>query len=108
MTPLAYAAEYIPEDEPLLAARAYAADLGGTPITVNQLLPGGATRTGMVPAEHAAGLPNLLEPEIMGSAIVWLASAEASQVSDERIVAAEFKQWLEGWRAAWPCGGCLL
>jgi len=28
--PLAYAAEYLPEDEPLLAARAYAADLGGT------------------------------------------------------------------------------
>jgi predicted O-methyltransferase YrrM len=28
--PLAYAAEYVPEDEPLLAARAYAADLGGT------------------------------------------------------------------------------
>ena len=27
---LAYAAEYVPEDEPLLAARAYAADLGGT------------------------------------------------------------------------------
>jgi predicted O-methyltransferase YrrM len=28
--PLAYAAEYVPEDEPLLTARAYAADLGGT------------------------------------------------------------------------------
>jgi predicted O-methyltransferase YrrM len=28
--PLAYAAEYVPEDEPLLAARAYAAELGGT------------------------------------------------------------------------------
>jgi predicted O-methyltransferase YrrM len=28
--PLAYAADYIPEDEPLLAARASAADLGGT------------------------------------------------------------------------------
>jgi predicted O-methyltransferase YrrM len=28
--PLAYAAEYLPEDEPLLAARAHAADLGGT------------------------------------------------------------------------------
>jgi predicted O-methyltransferase YrrM len=28
--PLAYAAEYIPEDEPLLAARANAAELGGT------------------------------------------------------------------------------
>ncbi len=30
MGPLAYAAGYLPEDEPLLAARANAADLGGT------------------------------------------------------------------------------
>ena len=30
MGPLAYAADYIPEDEPLLAARANAAELGGT------------------------------------------------------------------------------
>jgi predicted O-methyltransferase YrrM len=30
MGPLAYAADYSPEDEPLLAARANAADLGGT------------------------------------------------------------------------------
>ena len=30
MGPLAYDAEYLPEDEPLLAARANAADLGGT------------------------------------------------------------------------------
>ena len=30
MGPRAYAAEYLPEDEPLLAARANAADLGGT------------------------------------------------------------------------------
>ena len=30
MGPLAYAAEYLPEDEPLLAARANATDLGGT------------------------------------------------------------------------------
>ena len=30
MGPLAYAAEYLPEDEPLLAARANAAELGGT------------------------------------------------------------------------------
>ena len=30
MGPLAYAAEYLPEDEPLLAARANAASLGGT------------------------------------------------------------------------------
>ena len=73
-------------------SRVMAADLRGTPVTVNVLLPGGATRTGMVPADHAAAIPNLLEPEIMGPPIVWLASAEASGVHDQRIVAAEFQQ----------------
>jgi NAD(P)-dependent dehydrogenase (short-subunit alcohol dehydrogenase family) len=77
------------------------ADLHGTPVTVNMLLPGGATRTGMVPAERAAGLRNLLEPDIMGPPIVWLASAGATGVTGERIVAAEFEQWL----AARPGGG---
>jgi len=81
-------------------SRIMAADLSGTPITVNLLLPGGATRTGMVPDTQAAALPNLLEPEIMGPPIVWLASIEASQVNDERIVAAEFEQWLAGRRKA--------
>jgi NAD(P)-dependent dehydrogenase (short-subunit alcohol dehydrogenase family) len=81
-------------------SRIMAADLSGTPITVNLLLPGGATRTGMVPDTGAAGLRNLLEPEIMGPPIVWLASAEASGVNDERIVAAEFDQWLDDRRQA--------
>ena len=75
-------------------SRIMAADLRGTPVTVNVLLPGGATRTGMVPDGQAALLRNLLEPEIMGPPIVWLASPEASGVTDERITAAEFSQWL--------------
>jgi gluconate 5-dehydrogenase len=75
-------------------SRIMAADLRGTPVTVNMLLPGGVTRTGMVPDEHAADLRILLEPEIMGPPIAWLASTEASKVHDERIVAAEFDQWL--------------
>jgi NAD(P)-dependent dehydrogenase (short-subunit alcohol dehydrogenase family) len=81
-------------------SRIMAADLNGTAITVNLLLPGGATRTGMIPDTRAAALPNLLEPEIMGPPIVWLASAEASGVTDERIVAAEFGQWLDDRRQA--------
>jgi NAD(P)-dependent dehydrogenase (short-subunit alcohol dehydrogenase family) len=81
-------------------SRIMAADLSGTPITVNLLLPGGATRTGMVPDTRDARRLNLLEPEIMGPPIVWLASAAASQVNDERIVAAEFEQWLDGRRSA--------
>jgi NAD(P)-dependent dehydrogenase (short-subunit alcohol dehydrogenase family) len=74
-------------------SRIMAADLYGTPVTVNLLLPGGATRTGMVPAEGAARLPGLLEPEIIGPPITWLASAAASGLHDERIVATEFEQW---------------
>jgi NAD(P)-dependent dehydrogenase (short-subunit alcohol dehydrogenase family) len=83
-------------------SRIMAADLHGTPVTVNVLLPGGATRTGMVPDEQAALLRNLLDPEIMGPPIVWLASPEASGVTDERITAAEFSQWLTGRRKGQP------
>jgi NAD(P)-dependent dehydrogenase (short-subunit alcohol dehydrogenase family) len=81
-------------------SRIMAADLRGTPVTVNLLLPGGATRTGMVPDESPAGPRNLLEPEIMGPPIAWLASAEASGLTDERIVATEFDQWLSDRRTA--------
>jgi gluconate 5-dehydrogenase len=87
-------------------SRIMAADLRGTPVTVNMLLPGGATRTGMVPDPATAGAAgpgaprNLLEPEIMGPPIAWLASAEASGVTDERIVATEFSQWLSDRRTA--------
>jgi gluconate 5-dehydrogenase len=76
-------------------ARVMAADLAGTPVTANLLLPGGATATGMVPDEVAAEVRhNLLDPSIMGPPIVWLASADAAGVHDERIVASEFEQWL--------------
>jgi len=82
-------------------SRVMAADLRDTPVTVNMLLPGGVTRTGMVPP-GAGGLPSMLEPEIMGPPIVWLASAAAAGVRDERIVAAEFEQWLENERPRLP------
>jgi gluconate 5-dehydrogenase len=36
----------------------------------------------------------LLDPAIMGPPMVWLASPAAAGVHDERIVAAEFAQWL--------------
>ena len=72
-------------------ARVMAADLAGTPVTVNILLPGGATATGMVPDDIAASLrQSLLDPEIMGPPIVWLCSEQAVGVHDARIVATEF------------------
>ena len=76
-------------------SRIMAADLAGTPITVNMLLPGGATATGMVPDEVPAEFrARLLDPAIMGPPIVWLASAGAKRVHNERIVATEFEDWL--------------
>jgi gluconate 5-dehydrogenase len=82
-------------------SRVMAADLAETPVRVNVLLPGGPTATGMVPDD----LPDefrarLLDPAIMGPPIVWLASAEAVAVHDERVVANGFDEWL----AARPMG----
>lgn len=76
-------------------SRVMAADLADSPVMVNLLLPGGATDTGMVPDDTPAEVrARLLDPAIMGPPIVWLASPAAAGVHDERIVAAEFKQWL--------------
>jgi gluconate 5-dehydrogenase len=76
-------------------SRVMAADLAGSAVTVNLLLPGGATDSGMIPDETPAGVrARLLDPAVMGPPIVWLASKAAAGVHDERIVAAEFEQWL--------------
>lgn len=72
-------------------SRVMAADLAGTPVTVNLLLPGGATATGMVPDDTPAEVrERLLDPAIMGPPIVWLASTAAAGIHDQRFVATEF------------------
>jgi NAD(P)-dependent dehydrogenase (short-subunit alcohol dehydrogenase family) len=75
-------------------SRIMAADLRDTGITVNLLLPGGATVTGMLPPDAVPDGQAFLEPAVMGPPIVWLASDDAAAVHDERIVAAEFEGWL--------------
>ncbi len=73
-------------------SRVMAADLAGSSVTVNILLPGGrGTRTGMVPDDAPAEVQaRLLDPAVMGPPIVWLASDLAAGVHDRRIVATEF------------------
>ena len=76
-------------------ARVMAADLVGTSVRVNILLPGGATATGMIPVDTPDEVRSrLLDPSIMGPPIVWLASAHAAGAHGERIVATEFEAWL--------------
>jgi gluconate 5-dehydrogenase len=75
-------------------SRIMAADLRDTGITVNLLLPGGATVTGMLPLDAVPEGREFLEPAVMGPPIVWLASDDAAGVHDERIVAVDFERWL--------------
>jgi gluconate 5-dehydrogenase len=79
-------------------SRVMAAELRGTGVTVNLLLPGGPTRTGMVP-EVPAGR-TFRDPSVMGPPIVWLASDAAAGVHDQRIVADEFEDWLRAYPGA--------
>jgi gluconate 5-dehydrogenase len=76
-------------------SRIMAADLREHSVWVNVLLPGGATRTGMIPD----GVPEaireqLLDPSVMAAPIRWLCSPAADGVTDERIVAWDFDEWL--------------
>ena len=85
-------------------SRIMAADLAGTPVTVNILLPGGATDTGMLPpAGHRPPKLTILDPAIIGPPIVWLASPHAREVRDQRITATSFREWLAS-RATSPPG----
>lgn len=75
-------------------------DLRPHGVTVNILLPGGATATGMVPEnlpEHARA--GLLRPDVMRAPAVFLASGEAEGLTGERIVAKEFESWLADFRS---------
>jgi NAD(P)-dependent dehydrogenase (short-subunit alcohol dehydrogenase family) len=76
-------------------ARIMAADLEGSGVTSNILLPGGATATGMIPDDFPPEQrAQLLDPAVMGPPIRWLASPQAAGVHNERIVASEFAVWL--------------
>ena len=76
-------------------SRIMAADLAGTGVTVNILLPGGATATGMIPDDFPPEQrAHLLDPAVMAAPIRFLCSPEASGVHDERIVATRFADWL--------------
>jgi NAD(P)-dependent dehydrogenase (short-subunit alcohol dehydrogenase family) len=75
-----------------------AEDLKEYGITVNMLLPGGATVTGMIPDEIRKDIESqfqLLDPGVMAEPIIFLASPEAEGVTGERIVAVDFKSWIQ-------------
>ncbi len=75
-------------------AAIWAQHLRGTGMTVNAMLPGGATLTGVIPdvfPESARG--RLLDPSIMVPPLLWLVSSAADTISGCRVIA---NQWDEG------------
>jgi NAD(P)-dependent dehydrogenase (short-subunit alcohol dehydrogenase family) len=79
----------------------WAQDLAGTGVTVNALLPGGATDTGMIPKGIAPeARSRLLDPAIIVPPLLWLASPAADAVTGGRFVANLWNLALPPERAA--------
>ena len=72
----------------------WAQDLRGTGVTVNTLLPGGATLTGMIPdAFPANARGTMLDPGIMVPPLLWLVSQDTNAITGCRVTA---NQWDDG------------
>lgn len=74
------------------ASRVWAADLKGTGVSVNVLLPGGATDTALLPdmVNKRGADGQLLSPRLMRAPILWLCADESNDHSAERYIA---KNW---------------
>lgn len=67
-----------------------AADLAGTGVCANVLIPGGPTDTPMVPAEAARDRKQLIDPKVMAPVVCWLASIRSDGVTGRRFLAAKW------------------
>jgi NAD(P)-dependent dehydrogenase (short-subunit alcohol dehydrogenase family) len=79
-----------------------AADLAGTGVTANVLVPGGVTDTPLV--GDAGDRSKMLRPEIMLPPLLWLLSGEAAAVSGRRFIAADWDTRLPASEAAEAAG----
>jgi 3-oxoacyl-[acyl-carrier protein] reductase len=87
------------------ASCAWAADLEGTGVTVNILMPGGPTDTDILPGRK--GDPNrdgtgrtLLSPDVMKAPVVWLASSQSDGVTAYRFTGRDWDSSLPSLEAA--------
>jgi NAD(P)-dependent dehydrogenase (short-subunit alcohol dehydrogenase family) len=77
-----------------------AADLAGTGVTANVLVPGGPADTPMVVEESGFDRASLLRPEVMVPPLLWLVSDAADAVTARRFIAARWDPALTATQAA--------
>jgi NAD(P)-dependent dehydrogenase (short-subunit alcohol dehydrogenase family) len=71
----------------------WAQDLAGSGVTVNAPLPGGATRTGMIPTSFPDHLrATLLDPAIIVPPLLWIASTKSNGVTGCRFIAVSWRE----------------
>jgi NAD(P)-dependent dehydrogenase (short-subunit alcohol dehydrogenase family) len=80
-----------------------AADLEGTGVTSNVLVPGGVTNTPLV-GDDAGDRNKMLQPEIMVPPLLWLVSDAAAGVNGRRFIAADWDRSLPEAQAAEKAG----
>ena len=80
-----------------------AADLKGTRVTSNVLVPGGVTNTAIV-GDEAGERARMLQPEIMVPPLLWLISDAAASITARRFVAMDWDNSLPGEQAAEKAG----
>jgi NAD(P)-dependent dehydrogenase (short-subunit alcohol dehydrogenase family) len=81
-----------------------AAELDGSGITVNVVVPGGPTDTPMVPPESGYDRATLIKPAQMAPPMLYLFSDKASGITGRRFVAAQWDQSLPDDQAAYLAG----
>ena len=81
-----------------------AKDLAGTGVTVNVLVPGGVTNTGMVPLEAGYDRAEMIQPAVMALPLNWLVSDAAGGVTGRRFLAVHWDPSLPPEEAAAKAG----
>jgi NAD(P)-dependent dehydrogenase (short-subunit alcohol dehydrogenase family) len=84
-----------------------AKDLDGTGVTVNVLVPGGVTNTGMVPLEAGYQRDEMIQPAVMAAPLNWLVSEAAAGVSGRRFLAVHWDMALPPEEAAAKAGALV-
>ena len=81
-----------------------AKDLAGTGVTVNVIVPGGLTNTGMIPDEVPYAREDMIQPEVMVPPLRWLLSEAASGVTGRRFLGVHWDPALPPEEAAARAG----